>query len=416
MVSTEYPPMQGGVGRYTKNLVMALRNIGVHGVYVVCNEKGAGDFFGLEPTNKHNSDILLELVDKLHPNIVHVQYEHHLYGLNLDALNPNSASTNIDCFYDKCKVPIVTTFHSAYPFRQWMSLVVPVRKAESDSKIRTYSAMLSNYWKRLINYKSFSNLNKQKLVKSAAGIVFSNYLSRLIAGDSGTDRCNVIYHGSTSAFPTPITKVEARERFSIPTAITGSARDNNDVNNGSNKRTALALGFLTATKGWDILGKMDIPPNWTIILNHSRNHYNREIIDLKNLENNKRILNLQRDFLSFYDLSLLMHAADAVILPYKVCSASGVMFDALAHGLPFVASNLPFFKEFAAQDLGITVRKRDPEEFSAALETLGTNYSTYKQAVLSFKKKLDWEFVAQEHAKIYRNIVNREREMELIAS
>ncbi len=65
MVSTEYPPMQGGVGRYTKNLVMALRNIEVHGIYVVCNEKGVGDFFGLEPTNKYNSDILLELVDKL---------------------------------------------------------------------------------------------------------------------------------------------------------------------------------------------------------------------------------------------------------------------------------------------------------------------------------------------------------------
>jgi hypothetical protein len=69
----------------SQNLVMALRNIGVHGIYVVCNEKGAGDFFGLEPTNKYKSDILLELVDKLDPDIVHAQYEHGLYGLNLDA-------------------------------------------------------------------------------------------------------------------------------------------------------------------------------------------------------------------------------------------------------------------------------------------------------------------------------------------
>ena len=65
MVSTEYPPMQGGVGRYTKNLVTALRNLGIHDVYVVCNEKGAGDFSGLVPCNKYNSDILLELVDKI---------------------------------------------------------------------------------------------------------------------------------------------------------------------------------------------------------------------------------------------------------------------------------------------------------------------------------------------------------------
>jgi glycosyltransferase involved in cell wall biosynthesis len=139
MVSTEYHPMQGGVGRYTKNLVTALRNIGIHDVHVVCNEKGAGDFIGLEPSNKYNSDILLELVDKSHFDIVHIQYEHALYGLKLGNLYPKNTSTNIDSFYDICKVPIVTTFHSAYTFRQWMNLVLPVRKKETDSKLRTYT-------------------------------------------------------------------------------------------------------------------------------------------------------------------------------------------------------------------------------------------------------------------------------------
>jgi len=128
MVTTEYPPMQGGVGRYTKNLVTALRNIGIHDVYVVCNEKGAGDFFGLEPNNKHNSDVLLELVDKLHIDVVHIQYEHGLYGLKLGNLNPKNTTTNIDSFYDMCKIPIITTFHSAYTFRQWMDLVLHKEK------------------------------------------------------------------------------------------------------------------------------------------------------------------------------------------------------------------------------------------------------------------------------------------------
>ena len=31
-------------------------------------------------------------------------------------------------------------------------------------------------------------------------------------------------------------------------------------------------------------------------------------------------------------------------MPYSVVSGSGVMFDALAHGLPFVASNWAFLK------------------------------------------------------------------------
>ena len=68
--------------------------------------------------------------------------------------------------------------------------------------------------------------------------------------------------------------------------------DNNIVNNFCQK-IALALGFRTSTKGWDIFKHMDIPPDWTIVLNHSKNHYNREIIDLEYLEYNEKIINLQ---------------------------------------------------------------------------------------------------------------------------
>ena len=49
---------------------------------------------------------------------------------------------------------------------------------------------------------------------------------------------------------------------------------------------------------------------------------------------------LQKDFISEQDLSFRFYAADATKLPYTVCSGSGIMFDGLAHGLPFVARNL----------------------------------------------------------------------------
>ena len=58
------------------------------------------------------------------------------------------------------------------------------------------------------------------------------------------------------------------------------------------------------------------------------------------------------------------------------------MFDALAHGLPFIATNLNFFKEFSRQGLGITV-KRMPNEFSNAIKRLEKNYSIiYKLSIL----------------------------------
>jgi glycosyltransferase involved in cell wall biosynthesis len=91
MVSPEYPPINGGVGRYTYNLVNELKKQGMD-VYVVCDKHGKGDFLGLSPGNIHNYKLLLELVDKIQPDIVHVQYEPGLYGLKLHPLRPSKNS------------------------------------------------------------------------------------------------------------------------------------------------------------------------------------------------------------------------------------------------------------------------------------------------------------------------------------
>jgi glycosyltransferase involved in cell wall biosynthesis len=386
MVSTEYPPMQGGVGRYTFNLTRGLRKIGYE-VYVICNQKGDGQFSGLSPNNPNNSDVLLKTIDNIQPDIIHVQFEHGLYGMVLDPINPKRIGTNIDSFYEKCKVPIVTTFHSAYTFKQWMNLVVPLQANGWTGKISVTTNMLMDYWKRLLNYRSFNNLNNNKLKRSHTGIVFSNHLLNMIGGGE------VIYHGAEAyLYPRP-TKKDARAKFSLP----------------QQGRIALALGFRTATKGWDILAKMKIPDGWSMVISSSKNHYNKENLNLQ-FEKNKDIVIIQKDFLSEKDLAILFYACDAIVLPYKVSSGSGVMFDALAHGLPFVATDLEFFEEFSSQGLGITVR-RNPTEFSKALVTLDQHYANYKESVEMFRKQLGWDVIAREHAKIYSSITERERDI-----
>ncbi|MFL6359805.1 MAG: glycosyltransferase family 4 protein, partial [Nitrososphaeraceae archaeon] len=148
MVSTEYPPMKGGVGRYTSNLVKALQNLGME-VYVVCNEAGRGNFSGLSPTNDQNSKVLLKIVKEIMPDIVHIQFEPGMYGLLLDPKNPiKTGRTYVDYFYAKCNVPIVTTFHSVYTLRQWMSQVLPLKKT---GRIGTFGAPL-RFTSRLIRY------------------------------------------------------------------------------------------------------------------------------------------------------------------------------------------------------------------------------------------------------------------------
>jgi glycosyltransferase involved in cell wall biosynthesis len=409
MVSTEYPPMLGGVGRYTYNLTRALRKLGTI-VYVVCNENGDGDFFGLYPFNKNNSELLLKIVNKVKPDIVHIQFEHGLYGLKLASLNPRNTCTTIDTFYDICEIPIVTTFHSAYTFKQWMNIVKPLKTTSRLlNQLKSKMNYLFQYWKFLINYKSFHNLNNDKLSKSKYGIVFSEYLQNLINEKRNNNqhtydnkefnsniKNNIIYHGAQSIVPVlPETKKEARTKFGLPVDKT--------------KRIALAIGFRTGTKGWDILKKINVPANWLIVINSSKNHYNienykPEIITKNKSNNTTKIIDIQRDFLSEKDLSLLFYASDVILLPYKVSSGSGVMFDALAHGLPFIATDLQFFNEFAMKGLGISV-KRDPCEFAKALNEMENNYHFYSKAVNKFRLNLEWDTVANQHNELYLDIL-----------
>ena len=379
MVSTEYPPMQGGVGRYCKKLVDSLKSQDIE-VRVVCNEDGQGDFLGISPHNPDNSNILLKITKEYQPDVVHVQFEPGLYGIHLDPLNPHKTHTNIDTFYREYQVPIVTTFHSAYTFRQWMNLVVPLVN-KKFGKIGTWLRVAYDYWTHFLNYRSFNSLNTQKIGPNRKGVVFSSYLANLIPGS------DLIYHGSEpSLMPAP-TQEEARRIFSLP-------KEGN---------IALALGFLTATKGLDIIRKMKVPAGWKIVVNTSRNHYNMEKISKK--FDNEGVIELGKGFLTDKELSLLFYSADVLLLPYKVSSGSGVMYDGLAHGLPFMSSNIEFFKEFSKLGLGISV-ERDPVEFSKAILKLEQDYEKYENAVKLFRRKLIWEEVAKKHISLYESIVN----------
>ena len=391
MVSTEYPPMLGGVGRYAANLTNALRRQAAE-VFVVCNEKGDGDYnnVGLSPTNIYNSELLLRIVYETKPDIVHVQFEPGLYGLVMDLTNPKNSRTYIDSFYRTCNIPIVTTFHSAYGFKDWMAQAFAV-KAGRYGKLGIPARIGVKAWRNFINFKAFKGINHEKLRLSHAAICFSKYLSKSIGGG------HVIYHGAEPAiYPTP-SKEEARRRLSLPI----------------DKMLAVAVGFKTITKGWDILEKIEMPKDWMLVLNSSKGHYNREDFNLS-FAARENIIDLQRGFLSEGELSLLLCASDCVVLPYRIASGSGVMFDALGHGLPFVASNLASFKEFADLGLGLIVKRRSPNAFSDAIEMLGQDYDSYFTRVNKFRKDITWRHVARQHIDLYSDAISeRNKRMDI---
>ena len=376
MVCTEYPPMQGGVGRYTHNLVKSLRSNNLH-VVVVSSSDGSGDYTGISPCNKRNSDVLLKLVKKINPDIIHVQHEFGLYGFFFNSLRPSKTFTGLDKFYDECKTPIVTTFHTSMYFKQWMRLRNIKEKGNDKDYLRLYS--LYKYWRHFINYSSMHRINKNLMSKSASGIVLSNYMRKLIPGT------NVVYHGSVPYFQTDKKCIEARKMMGLP----------------EKGKLALAQGFITNTKGWDIIRKLKLPKDWKLVVNYSKNFYNDEKIRFE--YHDDKVINLDKRYLSEEELSLLFFSCDAIFLPYKVCSGSGIMFDGLGHGKPFVASDLGFFKEFSSENLGI-VAKRDPILFEKAFEQIAKHYTYYKSNVEEFRKKISWDSIAKQHVSIYNNI------------
>ena len=263
-------------------------------------------------------------------------------------------------------------------FKQWMKLINIKEKGNDKDLPRLYS--LYKYWRQLINYSSMHRINKDLMSKSASGIVLSNYMRELIPGT------NVVYHGSVPYFQTNKRCIEARKIMGLP----------------EEGRLALAQGFITNTKGWDIIRKIKMPKDWKLVVNYSKNFYNTEKISFES--HGDKVINLDKRYLSEEELSLLFFSCDAVFLPYKVCSGSGIMFDGLGHGKPFVASDLDFFKEFSSKNLGIVTKQR-PLLFEKAFRQMDKHYTYYKSNVDEFRNKISWDNIAKQHISIYKGII-----------
>jgi hypothetical protein len=91
------------------------------------------------------------------------------------------------------------------------------------------------------------------LGEKSGRLVFSHHLLKM----TGAAKLFIMSEPFISHRPT---KNEARAKFSLP----------------QEGAIALALGFRTAIKGWDVLVKMKIPDGWSVVVSSSKNLYNKE--------------------------------------------------------------------------------------------------------------------------------------------
>lgn len=416
VVSGEYPPMNGGVGRYTKNLVHAIAKKPNVEVSVAIGGGGGGKGGSTtapvtsDPSpdrnnvtvyhdvvrkgDKRNSERILQIVSETKPDVVNIQYERGLYEIDTTIRHTFwrlMHGSTLDRFYKMSPVPTVSTLHTVFPQDEYYAYIKE-RATRKEGRFGFLPQPLRAAIRRWVMKQRYDLL--LHVVSQSDGVISpARTLQEVVRG--GT----VIYHGAEPAI----------ELSSLSSRINDKKEFRKEFGLPLDKMLLLAFGYAGSYKGFDVLAKLRLPFGWSLVVKQTKHERGFEKpIELGGGKNEgvNNVISLNLGYLDDTTMSKLFFACDAIIFPYKIVSISGVMFDALAHGLPFIASDLRFFKEFAEMGLGI-VCKRNTQSFERSISTLTLEYNEYKTRVEQFRSKLQWSNVANKHLEFFSGLISQ---------
>lgn len=107
------------------------------------------------------------------------------------------------------------------------------------------------------------------------------------------------------------------------------------------------------------------------------------------------------------ELPAWYHAADAFVFPSVKEGWGLALLEALAAGLPVVASDIPVFREFLAPQEALLVPPHDAEALAAAMASLITDPQLRRRLASQGPKvaaRHSWERCAQQHLAFYRSL------------
>ena len=404
--------MNGGVGRYTKNLVYAIAKKPNVEVSVAIGGGGGGATAPVtsDPSpdsnnvtvyhsvvrkgDKRNSERILQIVSETKPDVVNIQYERGLYEIDTTIRHTFwrlMHGSTLDRFYKISPVPTVSTLHTVFPQDEYYAYIRE-RATRKEGRFGFLPQPLRAAIRRWVMKQRYDLL--LHVVSQSDGVISpARTLQEVVRG--GT----VIYHGAEPAI----------ELSSLSSRINDKKEFRKEFGLPLDKMLLLAFGYAGSYKGFDVLAKLRLPFGWSLVVKQTKHERGFEKpIELGGGKNEgvNNVISLNLGYLDDTKMSKLFFACDAIIFPYKIVSISGVMFDALAHGLPFIASDLRFFKEFAEMGLGI-VCKRNTQSFERSISTLALEYNEYKTRVEQFRSKLQWSNVANKHLEFFSGLISQ---------
>jgi glycosyltransferase involved in cell wall biosynthesis len=385
MVSAEYPPMMGGVGDYTRRLNGALTQQG-HEVAVVTGNQGQAyrDAARIYPVRVQRWDrscieTIRQVIAKLQPNIVHIQYQTGAYGMNV-AINtlPRKLS-----YERKNGLKVVTTAHDllppylfpkAGPLREWYTKRI-IRDA--DAAIMTNAG------------------DYHRVMNERAGI----WNPRTMFIPIGA---NV-----TPAPPRYYERSLWRERFEIQ----------------SGGMLLAYFGLLTQTKGLEVIvdAMQQLPDTTRLVMIGGAGDSEADQGYAQQLKQKISRAGLdQRIIITGYtepaDVSAYLMAADAVVLPFNdgYSYRRGSLITALAHQVPVITTRAPAgmaqdpLPELIHEKHALLIEPQQVGQLVAAVQRiqqepeLAFMISRQGRALTDL---FSWEHIVQQHEELYNSLL-----------
>jgi glycosyltransferase involved in cell wall biosynthesis len=373
-----YPPRFGGIATYSYELIEAIKKLG-HTVYVICNpDLDAGGhagqenvFAAMDQRKAGWSQDVFDVINKLNPDVVHIQHEYGLYDID------GRLSTDLLALLVRLnlqRIPTVVTYHSVYS---------------------------------TLGYKEclFMNLSLQLI---DAGIVHEELQKIFLPVNLGwvPQNVTVIPHGA-----------EVLKAGGVPGVV-----ESKKAYGLQGKDVAMCLGWWEQYKRFNDVVEIwpqvvsEVPDAALVIAGDarpgSRDGVRYKPTLLKAVADSPAkdsIVVIQGSFQPKEYLTV-ENAADIVVLPYEQSSQSGVLAHAFSLGKPAVVTDVGGLREeVEASGGGVVVPRGDLEQLKEYMVLLLSNRQIrerYAQRALAYvEKRIGWKYVAGIHQSLYFSII-----------
>jgi 1,2-diacylglycerol 3-alpha-glucosyltransferase len=376
-----YPPRFGGIATYSHELIEGIKKRG-HTVYIICNpdlnaggHEGQENVYAVMDTEKMDwSRDVFDAINKLNPDVVHIQHEYGLYDLGgrlstdlLDLL----VRLNLQ------RTPTVVTYHSVY--------------STLGDKERV-----------------FMNLSLQLI---DAAVVHEELQKIFLPVNLGwvPQNVTVIPHGA-----------EVLEAGGVPDVL-----ESKKEYGLQGKDVVMCLGWWEQYKRFEDVVEVwpqvvsEVPDAALVIAGDARPgspggvRYKPKLLKAVAQSPAKdSIIIIQGSFRPKEYLTV-EKAADIVVLPYEQSSQSGVLAHAFSLGKPAIVTDVGGLRaEVEASGGGVVVPRGDLEQLKEYIVLLLSNKQIrerYAQRALAYvERRIGWKFVAGMHQSLYLSLIKNE--------